>query len=117
MGWNRWTHGHTAATGLVAGLYMAHGWPLLLLLGLLFAAGVGAGRVWKGLHAVKETVGGELTRRRTLEEEKIRTERARRRDLLASAKLTRKRLKDAVDQAYRQGIQDTLLERGGGLNG
>lgn len=112
MSWNRWTHAHSAAAGLVAGLYAAHGWWLLVLLGLMFTAGLFAGRLWKGLHAVKQTVEGELGRRRTLEEERIRTERARRRDLLASARLTRKRLQDAVERAYRSGVEDALLQSG-----
>lgn len=122
----RWTHGHSAAAGLLAGLALAHGWPLaatlLLALAVAFAAGLAVGRLWLAAHrargALAETLSSAERRRQDEHAARVELTRARADEVharaeakAAAAAATKRRLQTAVEGAYRRGAEDVLKEQ------
>lgn len=104
----RWTHGHTAGGGVVAGLVIAgDGWPYFALLAGIFCLGVLTGRFWAAIHRAAALAAATAQAKLELARRKLKTEEARATEIRTRQRNRRRdraAQQAAEDKAFRQGF-------------
>lgn len=104
----RWTHGHTAGTGVVAGLMIpGDGWLYAAALAGVFLLGVLTGRFWSALRHAAAVAAATAHARLELAQRKVKTEQAKATEIRTRQRNRRRdraAQQAAEDKAFRQGF-------------
>lgn len=83
----KWSHAHTLAAGIIAGLFInRHAYLLAIAAIGLFLAGILVGRFWAGIAGLSKKLAAEAAHRTAIQRAELRHKRAKARDLEAQAR-------------------------------
>lgn len=111
----RWTHGHTAGGGVVAGLMIAgNGWLYAAALAGVFLLGVLTGRFWSALRHAAVLAAATAQAKLELAQRKLKTEEARATELRTRTRHRRnlkRQQEQELERQFKRGVVEGMRSR------